>query len=214
MCYVHIRFFFSRIQKRKSDTLYKLRIWNNEYPCGMSYDWRSANNAQVIITHAFRLNSVSFGLLRLRDRKTSFILRTLHPPRTTARFFPAGVSNKGQKTPRRWFRGGPRSSFFDHRSAENSAILLRESQLLRFPPLCPLTPPPVPGTVCVRSPPSQSGSLSRGWLQRRTLVLFILWIPNTRAGARAALYYNLLTDVIITIPYKWPVAGCAKVRTC
>lgn len=50
--------------------------------------------------------SLEFGILqstnnKLHDRKTSFIFRTLRPPQTTARFFPAGVPDKGQKTPRR-----------------------------------------------------------------------------------------------------------------
>lgn len=49
-------------------------------------------------------------------------------------------------------------------------------------------------------PPRSRRDPSRGRLRRRTPVLFILRIPNTRR--RAALYYNLLTDVIITILYK------------
>lgn len=163
--------------------------------------------------HTFhRRIRTSFGLVQPLPRPQNFlhIQRTLRPPWTTARFFPAGVPDKGQKTRCRWFRGGPRSSFFDRRSAWNSAILLRgvSTSPPRFPlSFSPLSPPFPPTPL---SSPRSRRDPSRGRLRRRTPVLFILWIPNTRR--RAALYYNLLTDVIITILYKWPVAGRAKAR--
>lgn len=158
-------------------------------------------NARTIITHAFHSNSAFSSLLTISCTTAKLPSYSEHSAR---RKLPRDFSPPAFPTKVRKLRVG------DFEVVRGQASLTAEAQETRL--FCSVSlnfsvsrlpsRSPVPGTTrssrrarftgrSVSRPTPGSGGVRRYYLSCEY---------QTRAGA--ALYYNLLTDVIITIPYK------------